>query len=142
MPQDITNQRFGKLVAVRETGADHKGDRVWEYRCDCGGTVEAPITRVGPTKRQTCGKCKNITHEGRSMSLLDWAKEYGINPATLRMRLARGGMSFEEAISAPIQGSEATKGQLEKERREVRSKLSSNPVFAARMAKVQQRRGF
>jgi hypothetical protein len=36
---DLTNQRFGKLVALKETGI-HKGSVLWLFKCDCGRQVE------------------------------------------------------------------------------------------------------
>lgn len=35
---DITNQRFGRLTAIRKTEVIN-GRRLWECRCDCGNTV-------------------------------------------------------------------------------------------------------
>jgi len=35
-PVDITNQRFGRLVALRLVGRNHVGVGIWLCRCDCG----------------------------------------------------------------------------------------------------------
>ena len=37
--KDITGQRFGKLTAVRPTENRQNGYVIWEWRCDCGGTI-------------------------------------------------------------------------------------------------------
>ena len=37
--KDITNQRFGKLVAVKPTNKRNNGNVVWECKCDCGNTI-------------------------------------------------------------------------------------------------------
>ena len=43
---DITNMRFGSLVAIADTGKTYKGQRVWEFQCDCGAIVEKVASRV------------------------------------------------------------------------------------------------
>jgi len=34
--QDLTGQRFGRLVATRDAGSAKHGQSLWECRCDCG----------------------------------------------------------------------------------------------------------
>ncbi len=53
---DITNQRFGRLVAIRPVGKDHRGGIQWLCHCDCGKytTVTTANLRIGNTK--SCGK--------------------------------------------------------------------------------------
>ena len=37
MPRrDITGQKFGRLTAIRDVGKDKRGQRLWEFKCDCG----------------------------------------------------------------------------------------------------------
>lgn len=36
--KDITNQRFGNLVAIKPTEERRHGSVVWECKCDCGNT--------------------------------------------------------------------------------------------------------
>lgn len=38
--KDITNQKFGRLTAVKCTGKTKRRSFVWECKCDCGSTVE------------------------------------------------------------------------------------------------------
>lgn len=49
IPRDLTNQRFGKLLAIRYIYSD-RNKRYWECYCDCG-TVK--LMAVGDL---TCGK--------------------------------------------------------------------------------------
>lgn len=42
-----------------------------------------------------------ITHDGRTQSLADWAREAGLKPSTLTRRLNRLGWSFQRAITEP-----------------------------------------
>lgn len=39
----LSGQRFGKLVALNQTGETHKKSMVWECKCDCGNEIQ--ITR-------------------------------------------------------------------------------------------------
>lgn len=55
LPNDLTGQRFNKLVAVRITGKRKNGLALWLCDCDCGEvtTVESAALRSG--KIQSCG---------------------------------------------------------------------------------------
>lgn len=52
---DLTGQRFGKLVAVEDSGERKNGEVVWRCQCDCGSVclVKASKLRNGRTK--SCG---------------------------------------------------------------------------------------
>lgn len=43
-----------------------------------------------------------ITHNGVTLNLTQWSNRCGINPATLRNRIYRGGWSFSRAITQPL----------------------------------------
>lgn len=45
--------------------------------------------------------CKNITHNGQTKLIVDWAKEIGMSANTLAMRL-RAGWSVERALTEPL----------------------------------------
>lgn len=51
--------RFGKLVAVEETGEHDKHRKmIWLCKCDCGNKKLVPITNLlakGPSRTQSCG---------------------------------------------------------------------------------------
>lgn len=76
-PVDITDQRFGRLTALRAVHVNNT--RVWECRCDCGGTsyVAAAYLRCGNTK--SCG-CEKRSVLGRSTVRhgMHGAKSYGV----------------------------------------------------------------
>lgn len=75
-PRDITGQRFGRLVAVRDVGHDGRR-RLWLFRCDCGETITrstrnlARINARGQTANCGCfiggtknkGRRTNVTHD-------------------------------------------------------------------------------
>ena len=51
---DATNQRFGRLVALRR--APSRGKRTfWLFRCDCGSEKEAAFAHVKAGRIRSCG---------------------------------------------------------------------------------------
>ena len=71
---DITGQRFGRLVAVCYTGKKTfpSGNAIWQFKCDCGNTVERTRPDVKVSKTPSCGcyvkeRASNLnkTHGGR-----------------------------------------------------------------------------
>ena len=54
-PTDLTNQRFGKLVALEPTDLRKNGYTVWRCKCDCGNEALVPsrLLKNGCTK--SCG---------------------------------------------------------------------------------------
>ncbi len=58
--RDITGLRFGKLVALRPTGAKSShGGLIWHCKCDCGGEVDAPLHQLTAGYRKSCGCLEN-----------------------------------------------------------------------------------
>lgn len=58
--QDLTGQRFGKLVVIKDLGSDIKpGSHTWLCKCDCGNTIEVitDLLKNGSTK--SCGCIKS-----------------------------------------------------------------------------------
>ena len=68
MLKDITNQRFGNLVAIKPTDERRHGSIVWECVCDCGNKHLASVEHLIGRQVQSCGcirsrgnsKIKNI----------------------------------------------------------------------------------
>lgn len=63
---DITGQRWGRLVAIRQVGyttieQTGKKQAVWLWQCDCGNTKEIPATQVKHGGTRSCG-CKAVEH--------------------------------------------------------------------------------
>ena len=52
--RDITNQRFGRLVAVSFTGLD-KHVAMWAVKCDCGNIKRVSGTSLRLGKTRSCG---------------------------------------------------------------------------------------
>lgn len=55
MANDLTGQRFGRLVAIRYTRNNHNDKRLWLCRCDCGNEVEVISSHLSTGKTNSCG---------------------------------------------------------------------------------------
>ena len=66
--KDITGQRFGRLVAVRETDMRKNGFIVWECACDCGNTVFVKRGALTCGNTQSCG-CMGKQHNAKRQDL-------------------------------------------------------------------------
>ena len=51
---DLTGKRFGRLVAVRDVGSK-RSFRLWEFRCDCGTSIERTTASVLHGGTSSCG---------------------------------------------------------------------------------------
>lgn len=52
---DITNERFERLLVVKRTNERHRGSVVWECLCDCGNTKLAPLSGLRSGQIKSCG---------------------------------------------------------------------------------------
>lgn len=73
---DSTGVRSGMLVAVRYTGANHRGDAMWECLCDCGNTsvVRGSALRSGGVR--SCG-CIPAARAGERIAAIN--KTHGMS---------------------------------------------------------------
>lgn len=55
---DLTGQRFGRLVVIRECGRDKYGQVLWLCRCDCGNELVVRGYSLRIEETQSCG-CLN-----------------------------------------------------------------------------------
>lgn len=53
--KDLTGQRFGRLVALRDTGNRQSGAVIWECRCDCGNVKLVSSVHLTFGETQSCG---------------------------------------------------------------------------------------
>lgn len=61
-PADITNQRFGRLVALTYTGrSTRKNGRLWACRCDCGSMIEMNVDSLRSGNTKSCGCLRRDT---------------------------------------------------------------------------------
>ncbi len=54
MANNLSGQRFGRLIAIRNVGSEDKR-RIWEFLCDCGNTIVAKSTVVKSGVTSSCG---------------------------------------------------------------------------------------
>ena len=59
---DLTNKRFGKLVAVKLTDMRKSGERVWECKCDCGNITYVTTGNLRSGNTTSCG-CSILTKD-------------------------------------------------------------------------------
>jgi hypothetical protein len=53
--RDITNQKFGKLLALYPTDERQFGSVVWMCKCDCGNTKKVSLGNLTNFLVQSCG---------------------------------------------------------------------------------------
>ena len=53
--KDLTGQRFGRLVVIREYGRSKDGQVTWLCRCDCGGEVVVTSGHLCDGHTKSCG---------------------------------------------------------------------------------------
>jgi hypothetical protein len=52
---DITNQRFGRLLAISPAGFSLHGHAVWNCACDCGGMCHVTRQNLLRSDTRSCG---------------------------------------------------------------------------------------
>lgn len=65
--KDITNQRFGKLIALEPISIGKAGCIEWKCRCDCGNIVNVSISYLNCGDTKSCG-CLNQENRKRKCS--------------------------------------------------------------------------
>jgi len=72
--KNIVNQRFSRLLVIQYINSDHRGEAMWQCRCDCGTTIVASggnlrsshTTSCGCWQREQAAKAQFIHGEARS----------------------------------------------------------------------------
>lgn len=57
--RDLTGQRFGKLVALKEDGRTKQGQAKWLCQCDCGNITSVASSSLTGGLTKSCG-CYNV----------------------------------------------------------------------------------
>lgn len=55
MALDLTNKRFGKLIAVEKVGKDKARNILWRCKCDCGNEVIVTACELNRGHCRSCG---------------------------------------------------------------------------------------
>ena len=53
--QDLTGQRFGRLIALEVVGKNSKNESIWKCQCDCGNTTEVLMGKLVHRRTKSCG---------------------------------------------------------------------------------------
>ena len=69
--KDITNQRFGKLIAISRTDKSTSGEGYyWTCECDCGNIIEVPVSSLTSGETKSCGCISMSAGEERVEKIL------------------------------------------------------------------------
>ena len=68
--KDITNQRFGRLMALKPLEKRTAGSVVWRCRCDCGKEIEISYNSLVSGNTKSCG-CLKMEHEAPALRYVD-----------------------------------------------------------------------
>ena len=52
---DLTNQRFDRLIALCPTGRLSNGGIIWRCKCDCGNFTEVQTSHLSKGRTKSCG---------------------------------------------------------------------------------------
>ena len=70
---DLTNQRFGKLVALYPTAKRLRRSTIWHCRCDCGRVKDISANNLVQGSTRSCG----CLQQGRRQNSDETGKTYG-----------------------------------------------------------------
>jgi hypothetical protein len=76
--RDITNQRFGRLTALRRVGKNRRGLHMWLFRCDCGAQRTIALSDATSGNTRSCG-C--LAREAKKQRFLTHGHARGEKPS-------------------------------------------------------------
>lgn len=91
-------KRFAADMGPRPSPA-HSVDRI-----DNDGPYTPENCRWATKVEQSRNSRHNVrwTYDGRTLTIVEWAEKLGVDPNTLRQRVAGYGWSVERALSTPV----------------------------------------
>jgi group I intron endonuclease len=89
-----------KRIAATLTGKVQSSETIAKRVAKIKGLERTPewTARLSASQNARSG-AQPLTAFGKTQFINDWAREYGLNPATLRNRLKRSGMPLEQALT-------------------------------------------
>ena len=63
IPLDLTNKKFGKLIALEPTNKRKEGCVIWKCKCDCGNETEVSASFLNKGLVKSCGCLKSYGEE-------------------------------------------------------------------------------
>ncbi len=92
--QDITNERFDRLVAIRPTDhRDASGSVIWECKCDCETIVYYSVNMLRQGRVHSCGCLYNETRQDCVMARKDIADHTSISSLVASKKLMKSNTS-------------------------------------------------
>lgn len=71
--KDLTNQKFGRLIALYQTSERKNGSVVWHCKCDCGNECNVSAASLTSGRTKSCGclkKEKDKQPKGNTINLI------------------------------------------------------------------------
>ena len=68
--KDITNERFGRLIAIENLGSNQKGNALWRCKCDCGNFIVVSGVELRRNHTNSCG-CLCSKGEAKIQTILE-----------------------------------------------------------------------
>lgn len=65
--KDITNKRFGRLIAIQPVARTKRNNIIWNCLCDCGQHTEAILSDLIKGDTKSCGNCQ-LKRNGQTTS--------------------------------------------------------------------------
>ena len=83
MKYELTGKKFNRLTVISPAGTDGRQHRLWECKCDCGGTTFATTSDLRHGHKKSCGCLKRVSHAkditGQRFGMLTVLKRAGTN---------------------------------------------------------------
>lgn len=86
---DLTGQRFGRLVAVKDAGYAKHHSRVWECKCDCGNTTSVKAENLTRGYVRSCGCLANAVQHQAIKKVQGWVLDHDMKEHTRISLLTR-----------------------------------------------------
>ena len=83
MKINLEGMKFNRLTVSGPAGTDGRQHRLWECKCDCGGTTFATTSDLRHGHKKSCGCLKRVSHAkditGQRFGMLTVMKRAGTN---------------------------------------------------------------
>ena len=83
MKINLEGMKFNRLTVIGSAGTDGRQHRLWECKCDCGGTTFATTSDLRHGHKKSCGCLKRVSHAkditGQRFGMLTVMKRAGTN---------------------------------------------------------------
>ena len=83
MKINLEGMKFNRLTVIGPAGTDGRQHRLWECKCDCGGTTFATTSDLRHGHKKSCGCLKQVSHAkditGQRFGMLTVMKRAGTN---------------------------------------------------------------